>query len=393
MQLALFILAVILFIGLILAHEWGHYIVARRNGVKSDEFGLGFPPRVVGRRLKSGMILSLNWLPLGGFVKLRGEHDSDTGQGSFGAASLWAKTKILLAGVSMNLLIGLLILTVLGFVGMPVLISKDYNGVDQYSVKSDTRIANQFVDAGYILPGSPADKAGIVSSDKITAITDAQNHINITTTGQLHQATTDLAGKTVKVSLTHKNGSSESKTITLLSKQAVDSSHGSKGYLGVEPNQLTIQRSTWSAPIMAVGFAGQLFWLTLQGIGHALGGLGSAIAGLVTHNTAARENGQTQATSQVGGPVAIMEILWSSGSLGINFVLALIAIISLTLALMNVLPIPALDGGRLAMTLISRGIYKRPLSREAEERWVGIGMAVLLTLMLLITIVDIKRFM
>jgi regulator of sigma E protease len=94
----------------------------------------------------------------------------------------------------------------------------------------------------------------------------------------------------------------------------------------------------------------------------------------------------------VGGPVAIMEVLWNSGSLGINFVLVFIAIISLTLALMNVLPIPALDGGRLAMVLVSRGIFKKPLTQAAEERIVGMGMLVLLVLITLITIVDVKRF-
>jgi regulator of sigma E protease len=72
MHILIFILAIILFIGLVLVHEWGHYIVARRNGVKSEEFGLGFPPRIWGKKLKSGMVLSLNVLPLGGFEKLKG---------------------------------------------------------------------------------------------------------------------------------------------------------------------------------------------------------------------------------------------------------------------------------------------------------------------------------
>jgi regulator of sigma E protease len=94
----------------------------------------------------------------------------------------------------------------------------------------------------------------------------------------------------------------------------------------------------------------------------------------------------------VGGPVAIFKILSGSGSLGFNYMLAIIALISLTLAFMNVLPIPALDGGRLAMMLISRGIFKKPLSRALEEKIVGTSMLVLIALIILITVVDVKRF-
>jgi regulator of sigma E protease len=166
-----------------------------------------------------------------------------------------------------------------------------------------------------------------------------------------------------------------------------------KGNLGVEnPINIQIQRSTWSAPVVAVGFSAQLTELTFQGIGHALGGLGSIIAGTATGNTQARQNGQSSAGSQVGGPVAIVAVLWGSGSYGITFMLWIIAVISLTLALMNVLPIPALDGGRLFMILFSRGLLKKPLSKAAEERFAATGIAIILGLVVLITIVDVKRF-
>jgi len=384
------ILAVVLFIGLILIHEWGHFKAARRNGVEVEEFGLGIPPMATSRRLKSGLLLSLNWLPLGGFVKLKGEHDNATAAGSFGAASLGAKTKIMLAGVGMNLLAGLVLLTILGFVGMPVLITKDANGRDQFSVKSDTKIVRQEVEAINVIAGSPADKIGMHARDTIVRFSTAGKTYNIQTTTQMHSIARQLAGKSVAVTYKH-NGNLVTKDTRLVSNKEVANSHGTKGNLGVSLNQLTIERYTWSSPIAAVGFTGQLIWLTLQGLGHAIGGLGSAIAGFFTHNHIARVNGQTKAESQVGGPVAIMQVLWASGSLGINFVIVFIAIISLTLALMNVLPLPPFDGGRLAMVLISRGILKRPLSRQLEERLVGYSMAVIILLMVLITIVDVKR--
>jgi len=289
------------------------------------------------------MALSLNWLPLGGFVKLKGEHDSDDRPGSFGAASLWAKSKIMLAGVTMNLLAGLLLLTILAFIGIPKLID------NQFSVASDTKIVHRQVLVGYIERDSPADSAGLSGPDVIKAISAAGQTINVSSAEDLRQATQAFAGQTVTLTLKH-NGKQRQKTVKLRTSAEVQASKNSdhpKGYLGIAPNQLDIYRATWSAPIVALGFSRQLVVLTVQGLGHALGGLGSAIAGTLTGNKEARVNGQSEATAQVGGPVAIGALLWNGGSLGFNFMLMIIAVVSLTLALMNVLPLPALDGGRL----------------------------------------------
>ncbi|HET9722147.1 MAG TPA: M50 family metallopeptidase [Candidatus Saccharimonadales bacterium] len=394
MQFLVFAVGIILFIGLVLVHEWGHFIVARRNGVIAEEYGLGFPPRIWGKKLKSGMILSLNWLPLGGFVKLKGENDSDERKGSLGAASLPAKAKIMLAGVLMNLLAGLLILTVLAWWGMPKLLTNNNIGEEQFTVASDTHVIKQMVLTGAIVPGSPADKAGLRPTDSLLKISDAHQTRQLKTDEQVHDATQAFAGQ--KVTITYERGNQiMTSHIQLLSKNAVQASlktDNPQGYLGIIPNPIQIQRSTWSAPVVAVGLTGQIFKLTFVGIGHAFGGLGSLIAGGVTGNHTARVNGQTEASSQVGGPVAIGVALWDYGSLGLHFMLFLIALISLTLALMNVLPIPALDGGRLAMMLVSRGIFRRPLSRVVEERIVGTSFVLLLGLVALITVVDVKRF-
>lgn len=388
MQLALSLLAIALFVGLVLIHEWGHFIAARRNGVDVEEFGLGLPPRMVGRRLKSGLLLSLNWLPIGGFVKLKGEHDNSSLKGSFGAASLRAKTKILLAGVTANFLVGIFVLMIVAWMGTPRLIP------DQFTVASDRHVITQEVRAGYIQTGSPAEQAGLKHQDKIISLQGDGQLYQIKTPEQVHDATKALAGQ--KITLTYERaGQTYIKQVRLLSQQEVQASQNSdepKGYLGFVPTQLQVDRYTWSAPVVAAGFTGQLIVLTGQGLWHAVQGLGSIAAGAVTGNTQARQNGQDQATSQVGGPVAIATILWGSGALGINFILWIIAIISLTLAIMNILPIPALDGGRLAMILYSRKVLKKPLSRSLEERLTGAGMAFLLLLIVLITVVDVKRF-
>jgi regulator of sigma E protease len=395
MQIVLFILAILLFISLVIVHEWGHYVVARRNGVDVEEFGLGFPPRAWSKKRKDGMILSLNWLPLGGFVKLKGEFDADTRKGSFGSANLGAKSRILLAGVTMNLLVGLAILTVLALVGMPKLINKAVSGQDQFTVKSDTKVVSQEVRVGTVQNNSPASRAGLANKDILESFAVGNRVYYVNTAEKLHNATAVLAGKQVTITYKH-NGQTLTKQTTLRTEAEVEASlktDNPKGNLGIEnPVDIQIQRSTWSAPVVAVGFSAQLAKLTFQGLGHALGGLGSTIAGLATGNKEARQHGQTAASSQVGGPVAIVAVLWGSGSYGLIFILWIIAVISLTLALMNVLPIPALDGGRLAMILLSRGVFKKPLSRLAEERITATGMVLLLALIALITLVDVKRF-
>ncbi len=394
MSVALAILGYLLFVGLILIHEWGHYKAAKRAGVKVEEFGLGFPPRAYGKKQKDGMILSINWLPLGGFVKLKGEHDMDKGKGSYGSTSLKNKVKILLAGVTMNFITAIAIFTLLALIGMPKVVE------NQFKVASDTKTINQNVAAGFVDEGSPAKQAGLENRDIIlsikpaTCIGESAECLNkITSAESLRQTTQKLAGQEVIIAVKQNGNQTELKT-TLRTTQEVESSKNSSnpvGYLGIVPVELAQYQSTWSAPVTAVGFTTQLTWLTLKGISSALSGLGKTIAGLVTFNNQARTNGQTQATEQTGGIVAITRIIWDSGSLGVAFMLMIIGVLSLSLAVINLLPIPALDGGRLAVTLMFRWI-KKPLTPALEERIHGTGMAVLLTLFVLITIVDVRRF-
>ena len=383
MSVLLLILGILLFISLVVVHEWGHFIMARRNGVEVEEFGIFFPPRIFKHRTRGGWDFTINALPLGGFVKLKGEHDTDTAKGSYGAASVWAKTKIMAAGVVMNFVVGIVLLMIVSLIGMPQLVP------NQFTVKSDTRITKSEVILSYIEPGSPAAKAGLKTTDRIESIGTAK----VSTPEQLKAATKRFGGQTVPISYI-RAGHEHATTTTLLSNQAVAASikaNKPKGQLGVVPQAYTLQRSTWSAPVVAIGLTGQFTALTFQGLGHAIGGLGSIIAGGVTGNTHARQNGQTSASSQVSGPVGIYFILQDGSLLGYQFILFIIAIISLTLAMMNILPIPALDGGRLWLTLITRGL-KRPLSPRREEIINGTGFAVLLALIVLITVVDVHRF-
>ena len=379
MGILLLVIGIILFIGLIVVHEWGHFVAARRDGVEAEEFGIFFPPRLYKRKMKGGWLFSVNLIPLGGFVKLKGEHDSDTEPGSFGAASTWTKTKIMAAGVFMNLVVALVLFTILALIGMPKLVP------NQYTVKSDTQLVTRQVIITYVEPGSPAAKAGIQSEDQLNDIgLPGYSPVGVDSADQLPGLTKRFAGKTAIIYYT-RGGEQRTAKTTL---RGINSDNG---YLGVVPMEYTLQRSTWSAPIVAVGFSAQVTALTFQGLGHALGGLGSLIAGLVTGNHTAREHGQTSASSQVAGPVGIFVILKDGSLLGYQFMLMIVAIISLTLAIMNILPIPALDGGRLWTVLISRAL-KKPLSARAEEAINAVGFVILFGLIIAITTVDIHRF-
>lgn len=382
------VVGLILFIGLVVVHEYGHFLMARRNGVEVEEFGIFFPPRLFKHKTKAGWNFTINALPLGGFVKLKGEHDTDTEKGSFGAASLLAKTKIMAAGVVMNLLTALVLLTFLALVGLPKLID------NQFTVKSDTTVVSKRVLISQVELGSPAQKAGLLAEDQIISLNLPNlSPIAISSAAMLPSVTKNFAGKTVDISYV-RNGLEQQAKMTLLTQHVVAASQNTsnpKGYMGIVPTEFEVQRSTWSAPIVAIGFSAQITALTFQGLGHAFAGLGSLIAGAVTGNTTARQHGQLSASAQVSGPVGIFVILKNGSLLGYQYMLLIIAIISLTLAIMNILPIPALDGGRLWLTLITRAM-KRPLSQHREEVINATGFVVLIGLIILVTIVDVKRF-
>lgn len=369
MAIFLLVLGLILFISLVVVHEFGHFIVARRNGIEVEEFGIGFPPKAWSKKLRGGTLFSLNWLPLGGFVKLKGEHDSDRTKGSYGAASLGAKSRVMLAGVAMNLLAAFVLFTVLAWIGMPQLVQ------NQFSVKSDAKILKNEVLVGYLESSSPASSAGLKQRDQLISIGGE----TIKSAQQLPEITKKQAGQQTSIIFKH-DGQLHAVSAKLRSADEVEKSKttgNSKGYLGVAPAEYTLTRSTWSAPIVAVGTIKQFTILTFQGLGRVIHELFRGEA--------------AKASQQVSGPVGIFVLLKDGSLLGIQFVLMIVAVVSLTLAIMNVLPIPALDGGRLFVTWLFR-LMRQPLTKHKEELIHGIGFAVLMVLFLLITFVDIKRF-
>lgn len=372
MSVFLLILGALLFVGLVVVHEWGHFIAARRGGVEVEEFGIGFPPKIWGKKIKTErgkFLFTVNALPLGGFVRLKGENDADKRPGSFGAAPMLTKFKIMTAGVTMNLLVAVALFTVVALIGMPKLFDH------QFTVASDTKIIEDIKNKGVVAidrvsSGSPAEKAGLQAKDQIMSI-DGQA---VTKTHQVSETAKNNAGKTVPVTV--KRGDQ-----VFAYNVTLNSEDKGQGYLGVVSTSneegRQIQRSTWSAPIVAVGVSAQITELTFKGIG-------TAVSSLFKGDT-------EKASEQVAGPVGVAYILKQVSEIGINFMLVIIAIISLSLAIMNILPIPALDGGRLFVTFLFHAI-KKPLTKEREELIHGTGFVALMVLFVLITIVDVKRF-
>ena len=374
----LVVIGFILILLLVVAHEAGHFFAARRNNIEVEEFGVGFPPRAKVLTKKNGTEYTLNWLPLGGFVKLKGEHDSDTTPGSFGAAPLGAKVKVMVAGVAVNFFIAFVLFTLISLVGMPQLVE------NQFSVDSNATIVRQEVLAGFVDDNSPANTAGLQQNDQIVSITESGDcteckQFILTESEQLGEATESLAGETVLIEI-NRGGESQTLTANLLDKETVENSKNTeepKGYLGVVPTEFSANRYTWAAPIVGAGTTVQFTELTFKG-------LWSIVSGLFRGDTQA-------ATEQVSGVVGVGYIFSSASFLGPVFMLMIVAVISLSLAIMNILPIPALDGGRLFVTLLFRAI-KKPLTQSMEERIHGTGFALLMVLFVLITIVDVNRF-
>jgi regulator of sigma E protease len=374
----------IILVLLVVIHELGHGIVARRNGVVVEEFGIGFPPRAWGRKVKQSVLgknvlISLNWLPLGGFVKLQGENDAASGKGDYGAATYWQKTKILLAGVLMNWLTAIVLFTILALVGLPKILP------NQFSVASDTVMNVEPLKVSQIENDSPASKAGLRSGDEILLI-DSRD---IQSSQALSDATKANKGKTVNV--TYSRESREYVVpVTLRSENSP-----TKGYLGVRTTQRMSEiRATWSAPIVGFMTTVQLTGETFGALGKVVTSLGEGIGSRFTADESARKSGDEAfafASNSVSGPVGILGVIFPQmQQAGLKPLLLLTAVISLSLAVMNVLPIPALDGGRwFTMTLFK--LLKKPLTKEREEKIQAIGFMALLALIVLVTVADVIK--
>jgi regulator of sigma E protease len=357
------ILAVIPILGfLIFVHELGHFLAARWMGVRVREFGFGYPPRMLKLFERDGVEYTLNWLPLGGFVKMVGEQDDFDGPGSLAAAPPLRRVVVLVAGSFMNIVTAVVLFAVLlTAVGVPRLQA------------DPTRMRVQ-IEA--IAPDSPAAAAGLQVGDVFISIDGvemfgAENVSNAIRAG---------AGRPVAIVLER---AGQRFTVTVVPRLPAEIPPG-QGAIGVRiaplipPDAVTRER-------MGVGealVAGVTY--TVRFIGLMIEGLSGLLRGLLGQQSAMPEGG-------VGGPVAIARITAEVARQGWADLLELTAILSLNLAVINLLPIPALDGGRLLFVLIE-GVRRKRIPPEKEALVHLAGFALLLGLMFLITIVDVQNW-
>lgn len=326
---------------LILVHELGHFTFAKLMGVRVDEFGLGFPPRL--KSWKRGQtIYSLNAIPLGGFVKMRGENGEDEEADSFGSKAPWQRFIILIAGPTMNLLlaVGIFFFTFLG--GAPRVLT----------------VVSQ------VASHSPAALAGLQPGDEIVAV----NGKNVQYFADLHDITAKYLGH--RVSLT-------------VQRRGVEFSTSLVPRIHHPPNQGAMGVTMEVATAVSYSPATALH-MSLEQVGLMIGTVPTLINSLSQHGT-----------SQVAGPIGIAQqttdVVHSEPRYGIGPILQFVALLSANLGVLNLLPIPALDGGRIVFVLLS-WIRRRNLDPEVEGLIHMVGMAALLMLIMFISYQDVLRW-
>lgn len=348
------ILFLIILSALIIVHELGHFLVARRFGIRVDEFGLGYPPQAKKLFKWKGTLFTINWLPFGGFVKIFGENPSEDATvkaDSFQAKNRAIQAAVLFAGVFFNFLFAWILFSVGLMSGLPA-----PEGL-AYEVKNT---ANTIT---LVMPGSPADKAGLRSGDVILTINDRK----LTP----EEASQLIAAASGSVVFNVKRGSEEITRIVSLSRDVLDGRQA----VGIAMEMV----SKVKLPILKAVYEGlkltsQLTIETTKGI-----------AGFLSHALIGRAN-----LSEVAGPVGLVSIVGEVSDLGFIHLISLVALISINLAVINLLPIPALDGGRLFFVLIE-AIWRRNIPAKVFNTLNAASFALLIFLMILITVHDVRN--
>lgn len=336
---------------LIFVHELGHYLVARFIGVGVEEFGFGLPPRIWGKKVK-GTIYSINWLPIGGFVKLAGEDEDPTSlKASRGKEYFFNRSKkergaILIAGVFMNFLLAV--------------------GITAYLLNQGILEPAGRVHVEQVVAGSPAETAGLAIKDYVLRVDQKP----MTKASVLIDYTKAHAGE--KITLGVLRGDKEI-SISLVPRKNPPQGQGP---MGVAISDLEPKIYPWSqAPFMAVKINLDRAWQMLSS-------LGVLVWRLVTLQPL---------QADVAGPIGIAQVTGTAVRFGVKAVLEFISILSLNLAVLNILPFPALDGGRLAFVFLEK-ILGRKVRPAFERSTHQIGMIILFALILLVSIHDILRF-
>jgi regulator of sigma E protease len=346
---------------LVLVHEAGHYMAARWSGMTIEEFGIGFPPKLFGKKDKNGTLWSMNAIPLGGFVRIKGEGGEEKDRhapGAFATKSIPKRFLVLVGGVVMNILTAWVLFSVGFGVGLPSIIED--STIDPALVRDK---ALHIVD---VLSDSPAAEAGLVAGDEVKAI----DGVEFTSGEEARVALAPHADGSPLVFTLERDGEEAFAEVTPVYMDDLE-----KEGVGIALVETGVVRYPWYvAPVVGAQ-------ATVEMTISVVTGFGGLIAGIFQ---------QKDVVSQLSGPVGIASLTGQVLNLGFIHLIQFAAMLSVNLAVLNILPFPALDGGRILFLLIE-AIRRKSLSMRAEQAIHGTGFALLIILVLFVTYQDIVR--
>lgn len=348
-------LTIIIFIAilviLILIHEFGHFLVAKAIGVKVKEFAFGFPPRLFSI-VRKGTRYSFNLIPLGGYVSLLGEDEAVKEKGSYYTKKVWQKILIVGTGVVMNFILAIVVLAIGFTIGMTPLVSDPATLGGQ---KTSQVMVVQ------VVPDSPAAKIGLQNGNILNGFSSPE---------ELQQFTHANANKTVNLSV-QQNGTNENRQVQLGSGEAP---------LGVGVVSITrVKQPFWQA-----------IWTSIVEVGRSIAVVFVVLWQIIKSVFTTGKAGEAGAA--VVGPVGLYNFTAEAIKIGWIYILQLLAILSINLGIINILPFPALDGGKI-LFLGLEGIFRKKVIRQEVENLIHtIGFILLIILLLAITFRDILRF-
>jgi len=343
---------------LVFVHELGHFLTAKKLGMKVEEFGFGFPPKIWSKKGKDGVDYSVNWIPLGGFVRIKGEDGQNRDDpDSFGSKKPWKRAIVLCAGVAMNFLLCAVLLSIGFMIGLP-------QAVDQQALEQGL-VEDYKLQVIAVYDDYPAKEAGVELGDVLLAVDDQE----IKGINNLLDYTSSKIGE--KVQYKFERG----KELVTQEIEIIDIGEG-KGGVGIG----LVETGIVSYPVHQAVWQGFKLtgWLTKE-ITFAFGNI---IKNLVIGKPAG---------VQVSGPVGIAVLTGQVAKLGFIYILQFTALLSLNLAIINFIPFPALDGGRIVFLIIEK-IRRKPVSQKIEGLIHTLGFSLLMLLIIIVTFQDIVRY-
>lgn len=358
------VLELVLILGvLIFVHELGHFVVAKLFGIRVDEFGMGFPPRAVKLFSRNGTDYTLNWIPFGGFVKIYGEDslgkDDPDYKRSLVSKKWWQQILVLIAGVSMNVFLAWILFSTTLMMGAPVTASQ---------TEHPEQLRNAVLTVLEVSPNSPAQSAGVRAGDQILKASMPQTILsNATADAFTEFIRADTLKEPITLELKNVGNNPPVREVIVVPQEGITKGHVA---IGVAVDVVGIQDGLSFFPALGQGWG-----VMTNAVTSTFHSFGQLFGGKISFDS-------------LSGPVGLTRVVGDAARVGLVQVILLAAFISINLAVINILPFPALDGGRILFTLIE-AIIRRPLPRKFVEWTNGAGFLLLILLMLIITVKDV----